>query len=66
MAVKENCSWKDTSEQKTLLEYIQLEHSYTVTETSFDSQCCQKIKKNKDGDRQIEKKITETAKYSFI
>lgn len=43
---------------KTLLEYIQLVHSYTVTETSFDSQCCQKIgkKKKKYGDSQIEKK----------
>lgn len=44
---------------KDLLEDIQLEHSNTVREISFDSECCQKFEKKKKwkyGDSQIEKK----------
>lgn len=50
---------------KTLLEDIQLDHSYTVMEISFDFHCCQKfgkkkksmetakLKKNKDRNSQV-------------
>lgn len=43
---------------KNLLEDIQLEHSNTVREISFDSECCQKFEKKKKKEvwRQIEKK----------